>query len=67
MLNNLKVTLQYLQDKELPCAEVKLAIWLIEEKLNKCNHCRNLAKCAKQQIGGEGKTCEWFPSRFEEK
>lgn len=32
MLNKLKEVLKYLQDNDLPCHEVKLAIYLVENK-----------------------------------
>ena len=70
MINTLNKTLKHMEDNNLPCHEVKLAIYLLEskdDKKDKCNHCKNFSKCKKSFVGGKGLMCQWFPTRFEHK
>ena len=56
-----------MEANELPCSEIKLAIYLAENnKVNKCDNCKNFNKCKKSFVGGKGLMCQWYPNRFEQ-
>ena len=66
MIETLEKTLKYMEEKELPCAEVRLAIYLLErECVGECDKCRKFSDCKKEFVGGHGKSCEWYPPRFD--
>ena len=70
MIDTLNKTLKHMEDNSLPCAEIKLAIYLLENEVednDKCDKCKNFAKCQKSFVGGKGLMCQWFPTRFEHK